>query len=270
MRQLAALIIVALLAAQLAVNPAAAAPAPAELLARAEAVVEEATAIAASDPDRARALEREAIALYAALADTHNVDTPALHRNLGVLRVRTGELGRGIASLKRAQRLDPTDRAVDDSLAAARDRVRTAVDDSLRTRALRALFLWRGAIAPGTMLALALAAWTLGWGLLTLRLARRLPALTPAATIAFAAAALLTLALALEALNHDAAAQCVITAPEVTARRGPSDTIFEPVFDQPLREGVEAQILDQRAGWAHLRLASGAECWVPLTAIEAI
>jgi len=245
-------------------------PGPIEVLVRAEAAVEQATSTAPTNPELARELELEAIALYQSLVTDHGVDTPAVHRNLGVLRVRTGELGRGIASLKRAQRLDPTSVAVADSLAAARARVRTAVDDGLRTRAVRALFLWRGVIPARTMVTAAVALWTVGWLLLTLRLARRLPGLTPAATIALAAAVLLTLSVALEGANHDAAAPCVIVAPEVIARRGPSEAIFEPVFDQPLREGVEAQILEERAGWARLRLASGNECWVPLTAIERV
>ncbi|MEO8495552.1 MAG: hypothetical protein ABI614_10820, partial [Planctomycetota bacterium] len=54
----------------------------------------------------------------------------------------------------------------------------------------------------------------------------------------------------------------VVIADEVIARKGDSES-YQPAFTKPLDEGTEFQVLDQRNGWTHVRLAATQDGWVP-------
>jgi len=54
----------------------------------------------------------------------------------------------------------------------------------------------------------------------------------------------------------------VVTGDEVTARKGNSDS-YQAAFTEPLSEGQEFRVLDQRAGWLLVRLRDGLEGWIP-------
>ncbi|MHC4066533.1 MAG: SH3 domain-containing protein, partial [Planctomycetota bacterium] len=61
----------------------------------------------------------------------------------------------------------------------------------------------------------------------------------------------------------------VITAAEVVVRKGNGEG-YEPQFEQPLGEGVEFEMLEQRDDWLHVRLADGKEGWIRLREAELI
>jgi len=54
----------------------------------------------------------------------------------------------------------------------------------------------------------------------------------------------------------------VVIVDEVVARKGDSES-YQPAFTQPLGEGTEFQVLDQRSGWTHVRLEGSQDGWVP-------
>ena len=54
---------------------------------------------------------------------------------------------------------------------------------------------------------------------------------------------------------------------EVVARKGNSDT-YQPAFTQPLTEGTEFELVEQRGSWMLIRLASGEDAWVPVVSGE--
>ncbi|MAY74023.1 MAG: hypothetical protein CMJ31_04715 [Phycisphaerae bacterium] len=244
--------------------------APSALLDRAEKAVAEANALAASDEAESDAALREAAAAYRTLIDDHGVDSAAVHRNLGVVELRRGQLGRAIASLRRAERIAPSDRAVQDSLASARAEVGSFVNETWEDEGLRSLLFWRAAIGPAGMLTFGLLGWAAGWTLLAVRAQIRTRILGAAAFLAFAIATLSAASLTLERWSLASRRPCVVVADEVIGRRGPSADVFEPVFEKPLTEGLEAVVLEIRDGWARLRLASGDECWTPRSAIEIV
>lgn len=243
---------------------------PAELLGRAESLLDRANEAARVDLEAAHALEAQAAAIYRGLIEHHGIDTAAVHRNLGVVELRRGELGRAIASLKRAEAIDPADPQVLETLAAARGRVRTAVPISIRERTASALLFWRSLVPRPAMLWAGLVLWAIGWGLLALRVAGRGAWARALSVPCFALAVLAIGSLAAEGLLSGRGRGAVVIAPEVVARKGPSEFVFDPAFDQPLRAGTEGVIIERRAGWLRVRLASGSECWIPGTAAEEV
>ncbi len=262
----------------LGIAHATGAPTPAEgsvgspeaLLARAEAAFEQARSILDADPPDTKAADAaldESIAAGRALLELGIVNA-SIHRNIGTAYMLRGDLGRAIAAFRRAERIDPTDHRVRESLAAARARVRTAVAPGTRSRVEDALLFWRGRVPRGTLLAVGLAGWSIGWLGAMLRLFTRRGA---GASLAGAVVAAITLGSLLaehtiDAMNPGA----VIVQENVTGYRGPSESVYTPTFEEPIHTGVEAVIIEQRDGWARLRLRSGAETWVPDDAIERI
>ena len=54
----------------------------------------------------------------------------------------------------------------------------------------------------------------------------------------------------------------VITAPEVVARQGDGPN-YPPSFKDPLHAGTEFELIEQRPGWFHIKLADGTDAWIP-------
>ena len=256
----------------LGVCPAHAAPGvaggpAAALLEQSESAFEKARSLLGTDPAAADAALDESIAASRALLGL-GIDNASIHRNIGTAFMLRGDPGRAIVEFRRAERIDPTDPRVRESLAAARALVRTEVDPGPRSRVEDAVLFWRGRVSRGAMLAVGLAGWALVWFGATARLFTRRGA---GVAVAGAVVALLTLgSLAAEHTIETMNPGAVIVQDGVVGYRGPSESVYTPTFEQPIRAGVEAAVLEQRDGWTRLRLRSGAETWVPTDSIERI
>ncbi len=248
---------------------AQASPSVEDLLARAESAV--AQAEATGEPREREALLDEAIASYRALLDA-GVRNASVHRNIGTAFVLKGDLGRAVASFRRAERIDPLDPRVRDSLASARAMVRSEVSRGARTKAVDGLFFWRGLVPRSVLLWVGVAGWVVLWIGLTARVLRARPGF-PGIGLAAVGAAVCVLTLgslagerAMVAMNPVA----VIVDDGVVGYRGPSEGVYEPTFNEPIRAGVEGAVVERREGWVRLRLRSGAETWVPEGTVELV
>lgn len=237
------------------------------VLERAEESFEAGMGLLDSDPASARARLGESVAAYRVLIDMGH-ENAAIHRNIGTAFLRTGDVGRAIVSFRRAEAIDPDDQLVRDSLSAARAMVRTEVVTGTRERVGDAVLFWRGYVPRGVLLGVGLVAWVLAWGAGAVRLVSKRGT---AAAFAFAVLGVVTLgSLGLERTLAELNTHAVVVGDSVRAYRGPSGSVYEPAFEQPLEPGVEATVIETRDGWARLRLRSGAEAWVPESAVEVI
>lgn len=240
---------------------------PAEWLERAEHAFAEGEALMPSDPAAARARFDESIAAYRQILEL-GIENPAIHRNIGNAHMLRGDLGRAIASFRRGERLDPRDPRIRESLAVARAQVRTEVPTNLGARMNDAVLFWRGWIPRGVLLWTGLACWAIVWTAAAVRLSSRRGLLT---AIAAGLVCTLTLgSLIAERTLLAFHAEGVIVQDAVTARRGPSEGVYTPAFEQPLRAGVEASILERRDAWIRLRFRNASEAWVRAEAVEQI
>lgn len=247
--------------------PASAGGPPADLLARAESAFDRAEELLPTDPATARAALDESIAAYKGLVEL-GISNAAIHRNIGNAWMLRGDTGRALAAFRRAERIDPTDHRVRDSLAAARAAVRTDVSPGARSRVESTILFWRGWIPRGTLLTVGLAAWSIAWLAAALHLFTRRGGIIASAA---AIAAVLTLgSLAAERALIHLEPHAVIVQDTAVGYRGPNDAVYERTFQEPIRTGVEARIIEQRDGWTRLRLRSGSETWVRTEAIERI
>ena len=61
----------------------------------------------------------------------------------------------------------------------------------------------------------------------------------------------------------------VVLAPEVIGRQGDAES-YQQSFEDPLHAGTEFDLLEERTGWLHIRLADDNEAWIPDKAAEII
>lgn len=209
-----------------------------------------------------------AAALYESILEAHGIDNHTLHANRASALLLAGDTGRAIAAFRRAQKLDPTNPAVRQGLAAARARVGSGIAPSPTSEAREILLAWRGRIPRPALLAVAFTAYVIAWLAAALRLlaVRRATPIIPAAAIVCAlAAAPLAIEAALDNRDHG-----VVIVHEVIGLNGPSRAVYAPTFAAPLTAGVELDILEVRDEWLRVRLTDGRETWLPATAIERI
>ncbi len=243
---------------------------PRELAQRAGELVRAATALRASDPERADAKLREAVEIYLRLESTGTARSAALERTLGSASLMLGDTGRGVLHLRRAVRLDPTDAHARETLEYARSQVRSGAPPSPGSRVRDAVLWWRGYIPRPALLVGALLAWGGAWSLAIVRRLRRWERGGISIAVLLVAAGVGGGALASERMLDKASREAVLIEDATVAYNGPSRDVYPPTFTEPMRAGVELVVLDRRDGWAHVRLANDQETWVPETAVEMV
>ena len=110
----------------------------------------------------------EAIERYRQLI-AEGFDSGQLHYNLGNAFLRSGDLGRAIASYRRAQRRRPRDEDLRANLAFARKSAKDAIQPPEPSRVLSTLFFWHFGMSPAELAVAAAILSLLFWGCLALR-----------------------------------------------------------------------------------------------------
>lgn len=221
---------------------------------------------AADDPARARELYTKAILLYEKIVDQGRVKNARLYYNLGNAYFLTDALGEAILNYRRALQLDGSDANIRNNLAFARSQRLDKVVVEAEKRVLETLFFWHYDFSLRTKLFLAclffaflcVAATLIVW-------LGRGPALTTAAVLAALLWFCFSASLVVEARDRSAVAYGVVTASEIVARQGDGPS-YPPSFRDPLHAGTEFELLGQRPGWLHIKLADGSEAWIRDTA----
>ncbi|MEZ6243603.1 MAG: hypothetical protein R3B57_11240 [Phycisphaerales bacterium] len=240
------------------------------MVARASDLLQDAEASWGEDREHAESVLHEGVALLDAVESSSAAPGAELERTLGASYLLLGENGRAILHLRRAQKLDPTSRAIRETLDAARARVGSPPPPDASERAKRAVLFWRGFVSRRALLVAAIGAWVIAW---TLLLARRLGAPTSMAKLGLASLVLSFVpagALASEEVITRLREDAVVVQDGVIARNGPSNDLYPATFTEPVEPGLEVVVLERRDGWARARLASGQDTWLPNAAIEAV
>lgn len=249
--------------------------------------------------EEARRLYSSALYRYERIARS-GVRNAGLYYNIGNTYFRLGELGRSILYYRRALLLNPADTNVRHNLGYARSRRTDRIPPDQMSAALRVLFFWHYLLPPVSKLKLFViafgAAGVLGSVVLLLRrgfwrkttpvpkpgnirptgATRWISLLDPVLRLvqrhrgalrgALAVCGVLSLvmlgSLVTDEIRVRTLRDGVITSHEVVARRG-DGTAYQPSFVDPLHQGTEFTLLEERAGWYYIRLTDGRTCWIP-------
>jgi tetratricopeptide (TPR) repeat protein len=230
------------------------------ILAEAQAACDRGVAARRTSPDVAREAFQEAIARYKQLVDD-GLANGRLHYNLANAYLQAGEPGRAILHYRAAEKLVPGDSRLRQNLDYARSLVRSRIAPSGGRALTGALLAWHERTTVRARFAVFTTAWVLFWVLLALH------TLVPRPWWRWPAAALAVIWLAggisvsADLLFAADRLEGVVLADEVVVRKGNGEG-FEPQFEEPLYEGVEFRVLEQRPGWLHIELANDKSGWI--------
>ncbi|MBR0459844.1 MAG: hypothetical protein IJJ26_11460, partial [Victivallales bacterium] len=185
-----------------------------------------------------------------------------LFYNLGNIHFRLGHIGDAILYYRRAELYTPNDTNLRENLAFVRRSRQDNIPEQEAKRVLKTLFFWHYDFAIRTRENITILLFGILFSLLTFRLFHHRRWLTALSltVAAFTLVSTASITISLYSFYHNRPG--VITANEVTARKGNSNS-YEPAFETPLHAGTEFTLLEQRPQWLHIQLPNGQQCWLP-------
>lgn len=238
-----------------------------ELLERAEMKFQEGARLR-QDREQARPHFRNAAGYFEELR-RRGVRNAVLYRNLGNAYLLAEDLPHAILSYHRGLRLSPNDRALRDSLAAARERVIYPPSGDLGRPRSDDRPPWLPYLPSGWLLFAAIPCYVLGCvGLTRWRMVRR-GGLLVGGLLALLLAGVLAgwlMIRAEEQREGEAHPLVVIARDGVLLRRGNGE-VFPTRYETPINRGVEGRLRFERGGWVQIELSGGEIGWVPRAAV---
>jgi tetratricopeptide (TPR) repeat protein len=212
-----------------------------------------------ADPVASKESFRRASNRYQILVDD-GIKNGKLWYDLGNAQLQSGEIGEAIAAYRSAQRFIPSNGRLVTNLEYARSLVTNPMLLEGSTSILKRLAFWHDTVPTELRLIVGIVFWIGCWTLVATRFFILIPGFkTVTITLGLA-----TLALGVS-VGADFANQHqrhgVLTAKEVIVRKGNS-LQDAPMFQDPIQEGIEFDILGVRSGWLHIRLQNGGEGWI--------
>ena len=191
--------------------------------------------------------------------------------NLGNAQVQAKQIGSGIGSYLQAQRIMPGDSQLQSNLAHARTLVKDRFDSGGGIL-MEDVSDWWHLISFNSRLTLAGIFWIAAWSIAAFLLHQPAAARHETARVLVRRTAwglaMCGVILGATVLSDITAAQLwpqgVTTSDGVMVRKGNGDG-FDPQFAEPLSQGVEFRVLQQRPGWLLIRLGDGKTGWISAT-----
>jgi hypothetical protein len=224
--------------------------------------------LSASDWDEAEALFKQAIQAEAGLPATAALYSEAALKfeataeagirpgaawyNAGNAWFQAGKVGRAIASYRMARIYRPFDMEIQSNLKATRALAMDVVEGTRSSSWLYWPVRWLCAVLVVTAFAF--------WILLLIYLRYRRRRLLIACLVVLGGnlgLAWLTTGAALHSGKEG-----VVAVSEVFGRKGPSYS-YQPAFNEPLHDGLEFTIKEERGDWIAIRISDGRSCWIP-------
>lgn len=224
----------------------------------------------ANDPEAQAVIELSTTRIESAINE-HGYHSAAAYHALGNANTLIDDLGHAMLAYRRAELINPRDQRVRDSIEYVRDQVQISVEPSVTNRIRAALVSWRGIVPRGWIWAGGIMLFVGAWVVFTVGLGTGSPrrARTAGITLLLCSAFPFT-ALGYEWVYVHSRDAVVIVQDGVDGMSGPDDAIYDAVYAEPLRGGVEGLLLETRDGWGHLQLADGSECWVLTETFESV
>jgi len=224
------------------------------------------------DGERARILYQKALYRFERVIEEGQGNNGKLFYNIGNTYYRLGDTGRAILFYRRAQLLIPADRNLKHNLLYVRSQRVDLIPSRHYSKVFRTLFIWHYSFPTRVKVFLFIAAF---WGtcLLTahalLQPDRRKRWKSTFLVVWSGIALMMLVSLVTDEIRLHTLKDGVITTEEVVARKG-DGIAYQRSFVDPLHQGTEFKLLEERAGWYYIELSDGRTGWIPASATEMV
>jgi hypothetical protein len=189
---------------------------------------------------------------------TAGIQDGRLYFNLGNAYLRNGELGRAIASYRRARVLRPRDQDLRANQSFARGSIKDAIEPPEPSAVVSTLLFWYYALSPNELALLVLLVNLLFWSSALVRVFR-----PDSEVLRWTSIVLLILLIftagPLFARRWLSPSVAVVLPQEIDAFTGPS---LDSVVRFKLHAGTEVRVRDDREGWVRIALPDHQQGWV--------
>ena len=237
-----------------------------DLFSQGKELFREANEASATDPQAARENYQKAALRFERIVRDGGVRNGKLFYNIGNAYFRMNDFGRAILNYRKAEALIPNDPNLKQNLDYARKRRIDRVEQTQKTRAMRAVFFWHYDFSARSRSAIFLISFLLVWGAATARLFFPRPFLRWVIGVSAVLSLLFLASLIAELAQLNSQRPGVVVAREAVARKGDSET-YEQSFKEPLHAGAEFILIEDRGDWKHVELADSRRCWLPSKAV---
>lgn len=214
------------------------------------------------DTDGAGLLYGKAILNFEKIINFGLIENAGLYYNLGNCYFLTGRIGEAILNYRRAEKFDGSDQNIKKNLAFARSKRIDDISVKTEEKILRTLFFWHydlsikarfvlGCVFFGVLCLIGTAAVLFG----------RRTSFAAALIVCGILSVCFIVSVTIQYRAESSMVCGVITAQKVIARQGDSNN-YSPSFKEPLHEGTEFYLIEQRPGWLHMKLSDGSDGWI--------
>lgn len=222
------------------------------------------------DPEQAKRLYERAILSFERIIEQGQIENAKLYYNLANAYFLHGQLGKAILNYRRAVRLDDSDENIQKNLAFARSKRIDKVALKTEKRVLQTLFFWHYDFPIKTKFLLTCSLFAMVCiGITAIVWFGRSVPLIVIAIIGGILTICLLGSIVVETRTQANNVCGVIIAKQIVARQGDGHN-YPPSFKEPLHEGTEFDLLENRPGWLRIRLSDGSDGWIPKTSAELI
>lgn len=221
-------------------------------------------------PQQVDRLYEKAILGFERIIDRGQVQNSKLYYNLANAYFLNGRLGKAILNYRKAEKIDDSDEDIKKNLAFARSKRIDKIAVKTEKRVLHTLFFWHYDFSIKTRFLLM----CIFFGIICICLIVTIwfgrSALWTTSAIICCILTLCLLASVVVEFKTQADKVCgVIIVKEVVARQGDGQN-YLPSFKDPLHEGTEFDLLEDRSGWLHIKLFDDSDTWIPDDSAELI
>ena len=232
------------------------------VLQEAQVAYENGVSLQTSDPVASKESFRRSADRFQILVND-GIENGRLWYDLGNAQLQVGEIGEAIGAYRSAQRYIPSDGRLAANLQYARSQVSNPIKNEGTTSILKRLAFWHDALPTQVRLSVGIVFWFGFWALISIRLFRNqsgVPGFKTASVVLGCAAIALVVSVGADIANQHQD-HGVLTANEVIVRKG-NGVNYAPMLKDPIHEGVEFDIIEQRPEWLHIKLPNGSTGWI--------
>jgi tetratricopeptide (TPR) repeat protein len=240
-----------------------------DLFHQAKELFRQADQTAASNPEIAESLYRQAAMRYESIVTKGRIENGKLFYNIGNVYFRLKDIGRAILNYRRARDYIPDDPNLRQNLTYVRNFRKDKIDEKQETKVIKTLFFWHYDLSTRSKIILFSIFFSAIWLLASIRLFFKHSILGWGLFAVFLLSLMIGGSLVAETILLYREIPGVILDSEVIARKGNSQN-YAPSFTEPLHAGTEFNLLEKRDNWFYIELPDSRTCWVPAKSVDLV